>query len=319
MPFPHRFMIKKVSINTLAISFLAAFFLITSACAQVDNSEARKERIKANLYFLFPQLETHSVEMGDFEDIGTPGMQMGRFVVDGQQQQPFMITTDDTKMYLVAGGPFDVSKTEDDLADEIAARKEAERQKAMEIHEGLKPAVAELPYRGSKDAPVTIVEFSDFECPYCARATDTMHRLVAKHAEQVKLVYVQFPLESIHPWARPASIASICASNQSNEAFWQLHDKYFEDQSELEAGNIIDKSKEYLADMDIDMDQWLTCSSDDTSESYKSASALVDTSLELGMKYGVSSTPAFFVNGRLISGAQPLEAFEAAVKDALED
>ncbi len=312
-------MTHRYYINKPVFAVLFSFFIVASACAQVDNTEARKERIKANLMVLFPQLETHTVDMGDFEEIGTPGVEMGRFVVDGQQQQPFLITDGDKKMYLLAGGPFDVSKTEEDLAVEIAALEEAKKAKAKEINADLVPATADLPYRGSADAPVTIIELSDFQCPYCAKATDTMHKLVAKHAENVKLIYVQFPLESIHPWARPASIASLCAANQSDEAFWTLHDKYFEDQRALNENNVIEKSRAYLAGSGINMDQWSTCSTDASSEPYQTASALVDSSLELGVKYGISSTPAFFVNGQLISGAQPLETFEQAVQDALED
>lgn len=307
-------MTNKIAISTLFI----AFFTIASACAQVDNEESRKEQIKANLYFLFPQLASHTVVVQDFEESGTPGMDLGLFVVDGQQQQPFLISSDNKKMFLIAGGPFDMSKTSEDLAEEMAAREEAEKAKAKEIHEALKPAVADLPYRGTKDAPVTIVEFSDFQCPYCARATNTMHELVKKHSDKVRLVYVQFPLESIHPWARGASIASQCAANQSNDAFWTLHDKYFEDQRELSEDNLIAKSKEYLAGSGIDMDKWNTCSTDTNSEGYKAASKLVDTSLELGMKHGVNSTPVFFVNGKNITGAKPLEEFEAAINEVLE-
>lgn len=308
---------NRFTANTLLLLLFTTVFTITSACAQVDDTQSRKDRIKANLYVLFPQLETHSVELGDFEEIG-PGVEMGSFVVDGQQQQPFIISDGDSKLFLLAGGPFDVSKTEEELAEQIAAREEEERQKAAAIHADLLPAVADLPYRGSGDAPVTIVEFSDFQCPYCARATDTMHKLVAKHAEDVRLVYVQFPLESIHPWARGASIASLCAANQSSDAFWTLHDKYFEDQPQLNAENLIEKSTAYLADSGINMDQWNACSTDQDTEEYKAASSMVDASLQLGIKHGVNSTPVFFVNGQLVSGAQPLETFEAAIEAAIE-
>ncbi len=312
-------MTPDIKLNMRVLAVFLSFFIVASACAQVDNSEARKERVKANLYVLFPQLEAHTVDVADFEDIGTPGVEMGRFIVGGQQQQPFLITDGDKKMYLLAGGPFDVSKTEEELADQIASRKAVKKAEAKLINDELVPAVADLPFRGTADAPVTIVEFSDFQCPYCARATDTMHKLVEKHADKIRLVYVQFPLESIHPWARPASIASICASNQSNDAFWTLHDKYFEDQREINEDNIIEKSQGYLADAGIDMDQWMTCSTDDASEGYQAASDLVDTSLQLGAKHGVGSTPVFFVNGHLVNGAQPLETFEEAVNEALEN
>ena len=308
-------MIKKTTVNVL----LLAFFTVAAACAQVDNSSDRKEQIKANLIFLFPQLEEHHVELNDFEESGTAGMDLGRFIVNGQQEQPFLVTADNSKLFLITGGPYDVSKTESDLADLMAARKEAARQKAKEIHEDLMPAIADLPYRGAADAPVTIVEFSDFQCPYCARATDTMHQLIAKHAEDVKLVYVQFPLESIHPWARAASIASLCAANQSDDAFWELHDKYFEDQRELNAENVIAMSKGYLDGMELDIEQWESCAANIESAAYKTASSVVDDALALGVKHGVSSTPAFFVNGHLVNGAQPLETFEEALKEAMEE
>ncbi len=306
----------RFSLNTLLLLLFTTFFTIASACAQVDDSEARKDRIKANLYVLFPQLENHSVEIGDFEELGAPGVELGNFVVDGQQQQPFIITDGDSKLFLLAGGPFDVSKSEEELAEQIAARKEEERLKAVAIHEDLQTFVADMPFRGTADAPVTIVEFSDFQCPYCARATDTMHKLIEKHADSVRLVYLQFPLESIHPWARGASIASLCAANQSSDAFWTLHDKYFEDQAELSVDNIVERSQAYLADAGLNMNQWNACAADRESEAYQAASSLVDATLQMGIKHGVNSTPVFFVNGQLISGAQPLETFEAAILNA---
>lgn len=287
----------------------------TCTFAQVDNTDERKERIKANLVHLFPQLEQHTVAIQDITDTSIDGLQQGIFIVDGQQQQPFLTKADDSEFYLLAGGPFDVSMTGDEIAE---ARKEKEAEamkKAMEVDAILKPAVADMPYRGAKDAPITIIEFSDFQCPYCARATDTMHQLMDKHSEDVRLVYVQFPLESIHPWARAASIASLCAADQSNDAFWTLHDKYFEEQSELDSTNLIDRSKTYLANSGIDMAAWASCAADNTTDAYKNASASVDAALELGMEHGVSSTPGFFINGQYVSGAQPLQLFESMLDE----
>lgn len=299
--------------------FLAALLLgltgATCTFAQVDNTDERKERIKANLVHLFPQLEQHTVAIQDISDTSIDGLQQGVFIVDGQQQQPFLTKADDSEFYLLAGGPFDVSMTGDEIA-EAKKEKEAEAmKKALELDAVLKPAVADMPFQGAKDAPITIIEFSDFQCPYCARATDTMHQLMDKHSEDVKLVYVQFPLESIHPWARAASIASLCAADQSIDAFWTLHDKYFEEQSELDSTNLIDRSRTYLANSGIDMAAWSSCATDNTTEAYKAASATVDASLELGMEHGVSSTPAFFINGQYISGAQPLQAFESILDE----
>ena len=291
---------------------------MSAACAvaQVDNSTERKDRIKTNLLFLFPQLEEYSVVIEDLTETETAGLQTGRFIVNGQQQQPFLVSADDEQFYLLAGGPFDVSKTGEELAQAEADRQAEEAQKAREIHEAMLPLVENMPSKGAADGPVTIIEFSDFQCPYCARAAETVQEVVDKHSEDVRLIYVQFPLESIHPWARAASIASLCAADQSVDAFWTLHDKYFENQGELDSNNVIERSREYLAGSDLDMESWSTCASDSDSEAFQDASARVDAALALGMEHGVNSTPGFFINGHYVSGAQPVETFEELIQQA---
>ena len=298
--------------------FALSLSLLSAACAvaQVDNSAERKDRIKANLYFLFPQLAEHSVVLEDLAETETPGLQSGRFVVNGQQQQPFLTTSDDKQFYLVAGGPFDVSKTGDELAEAQAEREAEAAQKAKEIHVEMLPLVENMPHMGAAEAPVTIIEFSDFQCPYCARAAETIHEVVEKYPEDVRLIYVQFPLESIHPWARSASIASLCAADQSVDAFWTLHDSFFENQKELDSTNVIENSRTYLAGSNLDMDTWSSCASDESSEAYQNASARVDASLQLGAQHGINSTPGFFVNGQFVSGAQPIETFEELIEKA---
>lgn len=301
--------------QTLSIA-LALFFIWSAPVqAQVDNSNQRKGRIVDNLKHMFPQLEGRQINIRDLSEVAG-GMQSGSFLIDGQQQQAFLTNAEDTQFYLIAAGPFDVSKSTAQLAEARKEREEEDRKRAIEIHEQLKPAVADMPGKGPKDAPITIVEFSDFQCPYCANAAQTISEVLEKNTEDVRLVYVQFPLESIHPWARAASIASICASNQSVDAFWTLHDAYFKDQEELNSENIASKSAGYLAAAGIDMDSWNSCSTDSESAEYQAASALVDTSLQLGIDNGVNSTPGFFVNGRYVSGAQSVELFQELIDQA---
>ena len=293
---------------------------MSAACAvaQVDNSAERKDRIKTNLLFLFPQLEEYAVVIEDLTETETTGLQSGRFIVNGQQQQPFLVTENDEQFYLLAGGPFDVSKSSEELAQAEADRQAEEAQKAREIHEAMLPLVENMPSKGAADGAVTIIEFSDFQCPYCARAAETVQEVVDKHADDVRLIYVQFPLESIHPWARAASIASLCAADQSVDAFWILHDKYFENQGELDSNNVIELSRQYLAGNDLDMESWSACASDSESEAFQDASARVDAALALGMEHGVNSTPGFFINGHYVSGAQPAETFEELIERARE-
>jgi protein-disulfide isomerase len=176
-------------------------------------------------------------------------------------------------------------------------------------------ALPDLPTQGPADAPVTIVEFSDFQCPYCARGTQTLDQLLALHPEDVRVVFAHYPLPN-HDWARPAAIASQCAYDQSQEAFWTLHDAYFQNQRRFSKDEIVSQSREVLADTGIDLEAWSTCAGDPSSESYQAAAETVDETLEIGSEFGVSGTPGFFINGFFLNGAQPLEAFERTIEQA---
>jgi protein-disulfide isomerase/plastocyanin len=164
------------------------------------------------------------------------------------------------------------------------------------------------PSKGSANAPVTIIEFSDFQCPFCERFyTDTLPQLEEKYIKtgKVKLVYRDFPLENIHPEARPAAHAAESADEQGK--FWEFHDKLFENQASLGASNY----KKWAEELGLDMKKFNDCV--DT-EKYAGE---VSKDLADGSAVGVSGTPAFFVNGKLLSGAQPFSAFQAAIEAEL--
>ena len=296
---------------------LALVPLAGIACAQeaetsdtnVDNSEARKERILANLKEAIPQLAQVPVTVGPLEATEFDGLQQGQLQIQGRNQ-PFLISADDTKLWLIAGEPIDASRS----AEDIAA---AQAEEAQERQAKLAEAAAGEPLRGGENAPVTIVEFSDFQCPFCSRGAQTVEQILDKYGEDVRFVFQHFPLDRIHPWARPAAVAAECAANQSGAAFWELHDAYFADQGQLNTENVIEKSKEYLADTGIDMAQWETCATDDSSEAHQQAAATVQAELELGQELGVSGTPGFFVNGEFVNGAQPLSHFEPIIEREL--
>jgi protein-disulfide isomerase len=293
--------------------FVLLSSLATLAVAQDDapatpQDEARKERILANLKFHIPQLAQIEATIGDIEPSGIEGLDQGTLVIQGQPR-PFLVTRDDKRLWIVAGEAVDVSRSAEEIEAEAAA-KEAARS------ETLAEAIAGDPVRGNPEAPVTIVEYSDFQCPYCARGYQTMEEVLAKYPEDVKFVFQHFPLDSIHPWARPAAIATECAGDQKPEAFWTLHDAYFANQGSLNAGNLIAKSKEFLAESGIDLAQWETCSSDQSSEAYKAAAAKVQADMETGQELGVSGTPGFFVNGEFLNGAVPLAQFEPLIQQA---
>lgn len=299
------------------LALLVMLLASSSACGQAvssDDSAERKAQILANLVHEFPQLSQHRVEIGTLEPSGVSGLDQGEFTINGQQTQHFLITADNARLYLLAGEAVDVSRTPDELAQAQTEREAAAANEARERAEALSALADELPMRGSPDAPVTIVEFSDFQCPYCARAYNVVEE-VLEARDDVRFVYLQYPLPN-HPWARPASIATLCAAQQDDDAFWALHDGYFENQRAMTTENVLDKSREFLAGSGIDMDAWDTCASDTSSDAHRQAVAGLERDMALAQRYGVTGTPGFFVNGRFLNGAQPFEAFEAVIEEA---
>ena len=300
---------------------LVATFVVACGPANgqtnADNSDGRKAQIVANLKHEFPQIATMNVEIDTLAS-ASGGMDEGSFLIDGQPPQPFLVARDNSKLYLLAADPIDASRSEADLAE---ARANADSEAAAEARERateMAAQIAGLPVRGNANAPVTIVEFSDFQCPYCSRASETVETLMETYPEDVKVVYAHFPLDN-HPWATPAAIASTCAAQQSDDAFWMLHDMYFADQKAITPQNVIAKSRTALAGASLDMAAWETCATDTKSSAHQGAATAVSEQLALGSEYGVRGTPGFFVNGRFINGNQPLPAFVEAIESAKQD
>ncbi len=275
--------------------------------------EARKDKIQANLKQKFPQLQQATLVMGEIKASKYGALDEGSFTMNGRPQK-FLVSSDDTELYMISD-PIDVSMSSGEL--EVAqAKQEAEEAAAAAERQVDLAALAEnVPFKGNADAPVTIIEFSDFQCPYCSRAANTVEQILKKYPNDVKFVFQHFPL-NFHPWAKPAAIATECAAAQNADAFWKLHDSYFKDQKALNPGNVMAKSKEYLAGSEVDMAKWSECAENKESDGYKAASAAVDAAMEAGKKHGVSGTPGFFVNGHFLNGAQPLSAFEPLIEAA---
>jgi protein-disulfide isomerase len=160
------------------------------------------------------------------------------------------------------------------------------------------------PVRGPLDAPVTIVEFSDFQCPFCVRVTPTLLKLRESYGDKIRLAYRHFPLP-MHPLAPKAAEAAACAGEQGK--FWEMHDRLFAANGKLQIADL----KAQASELGLDGEAFGACL-----DGGKLA-ALVKADMEAGQRYGVSGTPAFFVNGRFISGAQPYEAFARVIDDEL--
>ncbi len=155
--------------------------------------------------------------------------------------------------------------------------------------------------RGNPKAPITIVEFSDFQCGFCQRVTPTLRQILAKYGTQVNLSYRDYPLREIHPLAQQAAEAARCAGEQGK--FWEYHDVLFAT-SKLEKPSLL----EHAQGLGLDEKNFSACLD---SGKFKAA---IDSDMQDAEKSGVSATPAFFVNGIFLEGAQPLAAFEKVIE-----
>ncbi len=164
------------------------------------------------------------------------------------------------------------------------------------------------PVLGDKSAPIMIVAFSDFQCPYCSRAATTIHEVKKKYGSKVAVAFKHFPL-SFHAQAKPAAEASMCVNEQGESKFWKFHDITFKGQEKLEPSHLEDYAKQAGADMA----KFKACL-----ESKKFAAA-VDADIKYGEKLKVRSTPTFFINGEVLAGALPAEAFIEVIDDALSE
>jgi protein-disulfide isomerase len=162
------------------------------------------------------------------------------------------------------------------------------------------------PQLGPDNAKVTIVEFSDFQCPFCRQFRDnTFDALIDKYGDDIRIVYRDYPLSSLHPEAQKAAEAAECANEQGK--FWEMHDLLYEKQDQLSADLYPD-----LADqLGLDTQQFEECL---TSGQYADE---VSADLQAGTSYGVSGTPTFFVNGWILVGAQPTSQFETLIDQEL--
>jgi len=159
--------------------------------------------------------------------------------------------------------------------------------------------------RGNPKAKVMIVEFSDFQCPYCGGVQATLQSVLAKHPDTVALAYRDMPMSKIHPLARKAAEAARCAGEQGK--FWEYHDLLFADQSKLDQDGLMGKART----LKLDEQQFESCLG---SEKFK---AQIQQDSQEGMRAGVSGTPGFFINGIFLSGSQPESAFENLVQEQL--
>ncbi|MCK6502200.1 DsbA family protein [Myxococcota bacterium] len=216
------------------------------------------------------------------------------------------------------GAPLE--QVRDVVAQQVTQRKQAERFQAwvgeLKTASGAKVSVPfpdmprievsvdDDPMRGSAAAPVTIVQFAEYQCPYCGKANETIEQVLKDYDGKVRMVYRDFPL-SFHPRAVPAAIAANCAGEQGK--YWEIHKAMMGNQRALEESDLLS----YAQQVGVDVDKWQACRKDPKQE------AEVMADFQAGQAVGVSGTPAFFINGIMLSGALPYEMFAQIIDKEL--
>jgi len=231
-----------------------------------------------HLYAFGPDIH---VTVGAPTDTPVEGIQQVQIdVLTGEDKQAATFFVSKDGKYLFRGEISDLSK--DPLAENIARM-------------DLKNA----PVMGDANAPVTLVEYADFECPMCRSLHDVVRGMLPKYAGKIRLVFKDFPIDQIHPWARTAAIAGRCAYLQDPKAFWKMYDLIYDNQEIISAADAWGKMTEYAERSGLSADSFKACMAG------PEAGAAVDASKANGQLLEVGSTPTVFVNGRRIVGGDP--------------
>jgi len=246
---------------------------------QIDKPQIDKVKLEAYLRHLFVWPPPIELAIGDPQ----PGPMPGFYEVkirgsqgNASQEETFYVSKDGRK--IVRGSVFDIGQN--------PFKSDLDRLKTE-----YQPSI------GTPGAPVVLVEFSDFECPFCReQARMLRENLLAAYPKEVRLYYMNFPLESLHPWAKAAAMMGRCIFHQNAAAFWDYHDWIFEHQEEITPENLKDKVLEFAAAKGIDKEQLSKCIDSRATEEE------VDKTKAEGKALEVSSTPTMFVNGRKMVG-----------------
>jgi protein-disulfide isomerase len=267
--------------------FVPLGFVFCALCASVARSQQPaaappqlQKSIESFLRNYYALGSDFTITVGAPKPLGSSGLSEVSVDVKGAEG------SDTVKMYLTADGRYLVrgevnDLTGDPLADNIA-----------------KYDLKGAPVFGDPKAPITIVEFGDFECPVCRNFHDAVRGLLPNYP-QVKLIFKDFPIDQIHPWARTGALGGRCAYQQDPKAFWKMYDLIYDNQDLISASNAYDKMNEFAARIGLNADNFKSCLSS------PQAAGEVDASQKNGQLLDVHSTPTVFVNGRRLAGADP--------------
>jgi protein-disulfide isomerase len=248
------------------------------ASAAPTQTQKNIEAYLRNIYAFGPDVK---VTVGPLTDAGVDGvLETSIEVLIGENKENAKFYVSKDGKYLFRGEMSDMTK--DPLAETRALIQ-----------------MKDAPSMGDANAPVTLVEYSDFECPVCRNLHDALRGMLPNYTGKVRVVFKDFPIEQIHPWARTAAIAGRCAYQQDPKAFWKMYDLIYDNQEVISAANAWTKVSDYAAQSGLNAETFKACMAS------PEAADAVNTSRANGVQVEVNSTPTIFVNGRRIVGADP--------------
>jgi protein-disulfide isomerase len=281
--------LKKLGLQILCmaiISAAAATWYAPQLMAQSPSPAELKHKVDLYLRNQFAFGPDVKLVIGDFKETGIPGLLEAsiELTIADNKENAMMWVSKDGK-FLLRGELNDMSK--DALAENRA-----------------KLDLKNAPVTGNPSGSITVVEFADFECPVCRNLHEAMRGLLPNYP-QVRLVFKDYPLEQIHPWARTGALAGRCAYQQDAKAFWKMYDDLYDKQDLITAANAWDQVVDYAGQAGLNTGNFKACMTS------PEAAAAVDASIANAKLLEVSSTPTLFVNGRRMVGADPhqLEQF----------
>jgi len=266
-----------------AVLLCGAGFHASSADAQTQAGSASPEsqkKIEAFLRNYFALGPEFKITVGAPKELGNSGLQEVPIEVKSDKGG------DSIKMYLTKDGRYllrgEVNDLNTDpLSDNIAKMK-----------------LEGAPVLGDSNGSITIVEYSDFECPVCRNLHDALRGLLPNYP-QVKIILKDYPIEQIHLWARTAALAGRCAYHQDPKAFWQVYDMIYDGQDVISASNAYDKMIDFAGRAGLNTDAFKSCMAS------SQAASEVDASIANAAQLEVRSTPTLFINGRRLVGSDP--------------
>ena len=258
----------------------------TAAPAAATAASPLQKKVENYLRHLYAFGPDTAMRVGAPKDTDIPGLQEITIEVkvgENTESAKFYVSKDGK--YLVRGDMSDLDK------DPLAQTREQ-----LQINDA--------PILGDPKAPVTLVEFSDFQCPVCRNLHDVLRSLLPKYPG-VRVVFKDFPLDQIHPWARTGAIAGRCAFQQDPKAFWKMYDLIYDNQEVISPANAWNKMVEFAGQAGLNGEAFKSCMAG------PEAPAAIEASRANGMTVEVGSTPTVFVNGRRMVGAdaRTLEQF----------